>query len=92
MAEITTLRKQLATLNAEKSGVERRLRDRESELREGRKLVESVQDEMVGLEMQLNVKEERVGALEKENGELVERWMKKVGEDAKRLNVGSGWE
>lgn len=92
IAETATLRKQVAGLVAEKATIERRLRDRESELREGRKLVENVQDEMVGLEMQLNVKEERVGALEKENKELVDRWMRRVGEDAKNLNMGSGWQ
>ena len=47
---------------------------------------------MVGLEMQVNVAEERNQNLKRENGELVERWMRRVGKEADDLNLGSGFK
>lgn len=47
---------------------------------------------MVALQLQLNMAEQRSEKLEKENKELVERWMKRMEEEAERVNRGSGWE
>lgn len=80
-----------AKLRAEKAALARKLRDRESELTEKSELVSAVQDENAGLEMQLNVAEQRTGTLERENGELVARWMRRVGREADAMNEGSGW-
>jgi hypothetical protein len=71
--------------------LQRKVRDRESEVREGRKLVESVQDEMVSLNLQLNMAEQKAERLEAENRELVRRWMEKMGEEADRMNEESKW-
>ncbi len=46
---------------------------------------------MVGMEMAVNVAEERAKKLGGENRELVERWMRRVGREAEDMNVGSGW-
>lgn len=83
---------QISLLTKQKTDLERRLRDREEEIRGKAELVDRAQDEMVALGLQLNVAEERSGKLERENKELVDRWMKKVGEEAERVNRDSRWE
>lgn len=90
--ESERLRATIARLEGEKVVLTRRVKDRESELTEKARLVESVQDEMVSLEMQANVADEKAQRLERENKELVERWMKRVGEEAEDMNKGSGWK
>lgn len=63
-----------------------RLRDRDEELRGKAKLVEEVQDEMVTLNLQLNMAEEKAEMLKKENQELVDRWMARMGKEADAMN------
>lgn len=83
---------QIAQLLQQKTALERRLNDREDELRGKQKLVEDAQDEMVAQGLQMNLAEERAKKLERENGELVERWMKRMGEEAERVNRESKWD
>lgn len=97
-AELSALRlssnasaKQIADLQREKGGLERKLRDREEELKEKRRLVENVQDEMVSLNLQLNMAEQTSEKLGKENRELVERWMERMGKEANAMNDASKW-
>ena len=54
--------------------------------------MENAQDEMVALQLQLNVAEQKREEVEKENKQLVERWMKRMGEEAERVNRDSKWE
>lgn len=54
----------------------RKVKDRDSELTEKRKMLERVQDEMVGQEMQLNVAEQEKAKLKAENEDLVKRLVK----------------
>ncbi|KAM3422835.1 hypothetical protein BST61_g316 [Cercospora zeina] len=82
---------QITMLSKQKLDVERKLRDREEEIRGKAKLVEEAQDEMVSLQLQLNMAEQRSEKLEKENNELVERWMRRMGEEAEKANRDSGW-
>ncbi|PIB00207.1 Autophagy protein 16 [Cercospora beticola] len=82
---------QITSLTKQKLDVERKLRDREEEIRGKAKLVEEAQDEMVSLQLQLNMAEQRSEKLEKENKELVERWMRRMGEEAEKANRDSGW-
>lgn len=91
LATLPSLQARLNALNAQKTNTERKLRDRESELKEKARLVESVQDELVAAEMAANVVEERAQRLEAENRDLVERWMKRKGKEADEMNKGSGW-
>ena len=72
--------------------VERRLRDRDEELRGKTKLAEDAQDEMVALDLQLNISEQKAEKLKVENEELVQRWMKRMGEEAEKVNRDSKWE
>lgn len=83
---------QINFLTQQKTAVERRLRDRDEELRGKTKLAEDVQDEMVAMGLQLNVAEAKSEKLTKENKELVERWMKRMGEEADRVNRDSNWD
>ncbi|KAI7086808.1 hypothetical protein KC356_g4661 [Hortaea werneckii] len=82
---------QIAHLSRQKADVERKLRDRDEELKGKGRLVEQAQDEMVALGLQLNVAEEQKEKLTRENQELVDRWMKRMGEEAERVNRDSRW-
>lgn len=83
---------QVAQLTRQKAEAERRLRDRDEELRGKGRLVEQAQDEMVALGLQLNMAEQRSEKLTRENKELVDRWMKRMGEEAETMNRDSKWE
>ncbi len=83
--------KALAARTREKTALERKLKDRDAELKGKAQLIEEMQDEMVGMEMAMNVAEERATKLEGENRELVDRWMRRVGREAEDMNLGSGW-
>jgi Autophagy protein 16 (ATG16) len=67
------------------------LRDRNAEGRESRKLVEQVQDEMIGLNLEKNVAEQRAERLERENKELVDRFMEYKKKEAEWMNEESKW-
>lgn len=54
--------------------------------------MEDAQDEMVAQGLQMNLAEERAKKLKEENSELVERWMKRMGEEAERVNRESKWD
>jgi chromosome segregation ATPase len=83
---------QVAALSKQVLETERKLQDRDEELRGKSKMVEQAQDEMVALELQFNLAEQRSERLERENKELVERWMKRMGEEAEKVNRDSRWE
>ena len=48
-----------------------------------------MQDELVSLNLQFNMAEERSKRLEKENRELVDRWMARMGKEADAMNDAS---
>lgn len=48
-----------------------------------------MQDELVSLNLQFNMAEERAKKMEKENKELVDRWMTRVGQEAEAMNKAS---
>lgn len=83
---------QVGLLTKQKLDVERKLRDREEEIRGKARLVEEAQDEMVSLQLQLNMAEQKSERLDKENKELVERWMRRMGEEVERVNRDAGWQ
>lgn len=75
-----------------KSNLERRGKDRVDELKGKGKFVEDIQDEMVALTLQLNMAEQEKEKLKKENEDLTRRWMKKMEEEANKMNDRMGWE
>lgn len=81
--------RRIAVLESERAHLQTRLRDRDEELRGKAKLLDSVQDELASLNLQLNMAEERSERLQRENQELVDRWMARVGKEADALNEAS---
>ncbi|KIX08261.1 uncharacterized protein Z518_02917 [Rhinocladiella mackenziei CBS 650.93] len=78
--------KRITQLNSNLSQLTIKLRDRDEELKGKAKLIENVQDENVTLNLQLNMAEEQSGKLRKENKDLVDRWMARMGKEADRMN------
>lgn len=78
--------KKISQLNAAGTQLATKLRDREEELRGKAKLLVDVQDENATLNLQLNVAERDAIQLKKENQELIDRWMKRMGKEADRMN------
>lgn len=81
--------KGIQELSKEKDMLVRRVKDRDEEIKGKAKLLEDVHDETVSLTLQLNMADERVRKVEGENKELVERWMKRMGEEAEEMNENS---
>ncbi|SPO02935.1 related to Autophagy protein 16 [Cephalotrichum gorgonifer] len=76
----------LRELTAERQKILTKLRDRDHELREQRKLSADIQDEMITLNLQLSMAEKERDKVKKENRELVDRWMKSKGAEAEKMN------
>lgn len=51
--------------------------------------LQDFQDELASLNLQLNMAEERSSRLQKENQDLVDRWMDRMGKEAEALNDAS---
>jgi hypothetical protein len=83
--------RQMITLEKEILSLKRRIGDKDEEIREKQKLAERVQDDMISLTLEVNMAEERASRLQKENKELVDRWMKEMGSRADTQNKESGW-
>ncbi|EQB58943.1 autophagy protein 16 [Colletotrichum gloeosporioides Cg-14] len=81
--------KQIKQLSAEKTALATKLQDREHELREKRKLVENVQDEMITLNLQVAMAEKERDKVKSENKELVDRWMKRMAQEADAMNLAN---
>lgn len=99
LKELPTLKSQsarssqrIAELERDKARLERRVKDREDEIKGKAKLVEDAHDETATLELELNTAVARSKALEKENRELVDRWMRRMGEEADEMNRKSNWQ
>ncbi|KAK3302302.1 autophagy-related protein 16 [Chaetomium strumarium] len=81
--------KAVRDLTAERRTLTIKLRDREEELRAKNKLVAEVQDELAVLNMQLDIVEKKRAEKEAENKQLVERFMKRVGQEAEAMNLAN---
>ncbi|KAF9771089.1 autophagy protein 16, interacts with Atg12p-Atg5p [Fusarium sp. DS 682] len=81
--------KSIRELTAERNSLTTRLKDREYELREKRKLIEQVQDEMIALNLQMSMAEKERDKVKKENKELVDRWMKRMAQEAEAMNLAN---
>ena len=88
-AKTATESKALRDLTAERRTLTMKLRDRDEELRAKNKLVADVQDELAVLNMQLDMVEKRRAEKEAENKQLVERFMKRVGQEAEAMNLSN---
>ncbi|KAI4682411.1 uncharacterized protein J4E88_005301 [Alternaria novae-zelandiae] len=88
----THQKQRIEQLEKARTTLERRGKDRAEELKGKGRLVEEVHDEMVALNLQLNMAEQEKEKLRKENEELTKRWVKKMEDEARRMNEKSGWE
>jgi hypothetical protein len=52
---------------------------------------QNVHNEMVSLNLQLHMVEKRSEKLERENKELIDRWMTRMGQEADAMNHASKW-
>ncbi|KAJ5747457.1 uncharacterized protein N7511_009153 [Penicillium nucicola] len=81
--------RRISSLESEKVHIQLRLKDRDAELKGKAKLLEDFQDEMATLNLQLNMSEDRSTRLQKENQDLVDRWMARMGQEADAMNKAS---
>ncbi|CAK7265572.1 autophagy protein 16, interacts with Atg12p-Atg5p [Sporothrix epigloea] len=81
--------KSIRTLTAERNSLAVKVRDRDEELRGKSKLVENVHDELIALNLQLNIAEQQRDKIKKENKDLVERWMRRMGQEAEAMNLAN---
>ncbi|KAJ5783010.1 Autophagy-related protein 16 [Penicillium paradoxum] len=81
--------RRINTLESERAQLKLRLNDRDAELKGKAKLLGDFQDEMATLNLQLNMAEERSSRLQKENQDLVDRWMARMGQEAEAMNEAS---
>ncbi|KAF2821950.1 autophagy protein 16 [Ophiobolus disseminans] len=85
-------KQRIAQLEKVRVNLERRGKDRVDESKLKGKFVEDIQDEMVALTLQLNMAEKEKEKLQKENDDLTKRWMRKMEEEADKMNSRMGWE
>jgi len=69
----------------------RKLKDRDAEARESRKLVEHLQDEMIGLNLEKNMAVQRMEDAEAQLKELEGRLMEWKRKEAEKMNEESKW-
>jgi chromosome segregation ATPase len=97
-SELETTRKDVGThtthiekLTRQVALLTRKLKDRDAEAREQRKLIERIQDEMVGLNLEKNMAEQKKELAEKELEELEGRLMEWKRKEAEKMNDESRW-
>ncbi|KAK0736837.1 autophagy-related protein 16 [Apiosordaria backusii] len=79
--------KALQDLTSQHRTLSRKLHDREEELRVKNKLVADVQDELAVLNMQLDQVEKQLAAKEAEYKQLLDRYMRRIGQEAEAMNL-----
>lgn len=89
--EVTTTKgksdsKKITQLSGSVAQLSTKLRDREEELRGKAKLLVNVQDENATLNLELNQAELEVKRIKKENQDLVDRWVARMGKEADKMN------
>lgn len=82
----TTDTRNLRDVTAERNALRTAVRDRDEELRAKSKMLENLQDEVLALNLQLNVAEQQRTKVQAENKQLIDRWMKRVGQEAEDMN------
>src|SRR6266480_2701438 len=85
-SELETTRKDVNTHIKQVALLTRKLKDRDAEAREQRKLIERIQDEMVGLNLEKNMAEQKKESAEKELEELEGRLMEWKRREAEKMN------
>jgi len=81
--------KKITQLTSGVNQLSTKLRDREEELRGKATLLVNVQDENATLNLELSQAEEAIKRVKKENQELVDRWVARMGKEADKMNEAS---
>ncbi|KAI0128783.1 autophagy protein [Xylariales sp. AK1849] len=81
--------KRIHDLTGERNSLSSKLRDRNEELQGKNRLLKDVQDENLTLNIQLDVTEQKVKKIQTENKELIDRWMKRMGQEADAMNLAN---
>jgi len=76
-------------LSAERAQLILKVKDRDEELRGKAQLLVQVQDENMSLDLQLNMAEQQTARLKRENKDLIDRWMARMGQEADAMNEAS---
>ncbi|KFY18392.1 hypothetical protein V493_08658 [Pseudogymnoascus sp. VKM F-4281 (FW-2241)] len=76
-------------ISAEKAQLILKVKDRDEELRGKTQLLVQVQDENMSLDLQLNMAEQETARLRRENKDLIDRWMARMGQEADAMNEAS---
>ncbi|KAH3670835.1 hypothetical protein WICMUC_004804 [Wickerhamomyces mucosus] len=84
--QLTHNNKEVSRLNQSISKLMDKLNKQTEEYYHKNKSIELINDEYIAMEIQNNLLFDKVAKLEKENEDLVKRWMEKVKLDADRLN------
>lgn len=88
-AKLKSNDEQISRLTNNNARLSTKLKDKEEELRGKAKLLVNVQDENATLNLELNQAELEVKKVKKENKELVDRWVAKMGKEADKMNQDS---
>lgn len=78
--------KKLESLTRHNVMLERKMKDKIEELRGKTRGYGDVQDEMISLNLQLNLAEQKAEKLAADNQELIDRWMARKGQEADAMN------
>ncbi|KAK8124499.1 autophagy protein 16- interacts with Atg12p-Atg5p [Apiospora kogelbergensis] len=81
--------KRIHDLTAERNTLATKLKDRNEELVGKTKLLKEVQDENLTLTMEINMTEQKAKKVADENKELVDRWMKRMAQEADAMNLSN---
>ncbi|KFY07202.1 hypothetical protein V492_07357 [Pseudogymnoascus sp. VKM F-4246] len=76
-------------ISAERAQLILKVKDRDEELRGKAQLLVQVQDENMSLDLQLNMAEQQTARLKRENKDLIDRWMARMGQEADAMNEAS---
>ncbi|KFY74370.1 hypothetical protein V499_05596 [Pseudogymnoascus sp. VKM F-103] len=79
----------IGDLSAERAQLILKVKDRDEELRGKAQLLVQVQDENMSLDLQLNMAEQQTARLKRENKDLIDRWMARMGQEADAMNEAS---
>jgi chromosome segregation ATPase len=84
-SDSTTLKR----MEAERDALRTRLNDLQHEASAKRQHHEGFQDEIVALNLQLAMADKEVAKVKKENKELIDRWMKRMAQEADAMNLAN---
>ncbi|KAI9142208.1 WD40-repeat-containing domain protein [Paraphysoderma sedebokerense] len=84
--EVKRLREENAIHSQHTNALSTKAADLQGTVKEKDATIQILQDELQTLQLELNTNEEKMERMSRENQQLVDRWMKKMEEDAEKMN------